>query len=430
MSLPQFVQYFSTSLAVIHLLTYLYCRIPSTETIKESFTHLCNYLNGSATEIFSFWYYKLFVPLHFLFFWIVVFSSQLTENLALYNQLPWHKLLLITVNESCRSPLTEISFSIVIYYISYYLLSAIKTFLLGQNANRTSTTEPTEIRTGRTEGLATLLLCYITGLSGLEKKPRLVVLTIILFSVLGILLRSTVAIVEPCLLSLSASASNAKHRLKILLLCVFLFFFPIYVTCFLATILPSDFWVFVVISTIPLTSVKILNPVSVYCIYWYDSVRKEPWALVDEAVYYVGATTEAIEFLLASSILWFGLYTNLVGQWGWTHVFILIVHGYINVLLRFKDGYNSFVKKQEAVNKTAKLPAATKEQLEKNNDVCAICFAYMSNEKESIAIPCKHFFHRICLRRWLLYQERCPICSTQVEVNNSGAKTSATPIAN
>ena len=47
------------------------------------------------------------------------------------------------------------------------------------------------------------------------------------------------------------------------------------------------------------------------------------------------------------------------------------------------------------------------EQLEENNDVCAICYQDMNQAKVT---RCKHFFHGVCLRKWLYRQDTCPLC--------------------
>ena len=46
-----------------------------------------------------------------------------------------------------------------------------------------------------------------------------------------------------------------------------------------------------------------------------------------------------------------------------------------------KAGWNTFIKRRTAVSKINRLPEATKEQLERNNDVCAICYQDMTTAK-------------------------------------------------
>lgn len=52
---------------------------------------------------------------------------------------------------------------------------------------------------------------------------------------------------------------------------------------------------------------------------------------------------------------------------------------------------------------------ATKEDIEKFNDECAICWDSMDCAR---ALPCGHLFHNSCLRSWLEQDTSCPTCRT------------------
>jgi E3 ubiquitin-protein ligase RNF139 len=65
------------------------------------------------------------------------------------------------------------------------------------------------------------------------------------------------------------------------------------------------------------------------------------------------------------------------------------------------------MKRRTAVNKINSLPEANTEQLHRLDDVCAICYQEMKSAKIT---RCNHFFHGVCLRKWLYVQDRCPLC--------------------
>merc|ERR1719242_1392260 len=65
------------------------------------------------------------------------------------------------------------------------------------------------------------------------------------------------------------------------------------------------------------------------------------------------------------------------------------------------------MKRRTAVAKINSLPFATEEELRKHDDVCAICYMDMTNAKVT---RCRHFFHSMCLRKWLYMQDTCPLC--------------------
>lgn len=50
---------------------------------------------------------------------------------------------------------------------------------------------------------------------------------------------------------------------------------------------------------------------------------------------------------------------------------------------------------------TESLPEASEAQLARLDDVCAICYQEMRTAKIT---RCNHFFHGVCLRKWLYVQ--------------------------
>lgn len=52
-------------------------------------------------------------------------------------------------------------------------------------------------------------------------------------------------------------------------------------------------------------------------------------------------------------------------------------------------------------------PMASKEEVEKNQDNCAICWEPM---KEARKLPCSHLFHNSCLYQWVQQDASCPTC--------------------
>lgn len=231
----------------------------------------------------------------------------------------------------CSSPISLLATATAVAYMSHFVLVAIKLYLgtaveeqpapaqvdqnrpfIGRQAhsgweegslinvassNKFASNEPFDGCVGAT----VLLLSILTGISDMKQQSRMAVLTIILFVVLSSLLQSMLDIAEPVILSLSASLGrNVFHHVKViafiescvvslhyvcsqvLLLCTFLFMFPLHVTWVLAQIFPVDFWMAVVLSTSVLTSAQVLDLIVVHCLLWYDTTRDEPWAPLDE----------------------------------------------------------------------------------------------------------------------------------------------------
>lgn len=71
-------------------------------------------------------------------------------------------------------------------------------------------------------------------------------------------------------------------------------------------------------------------------------------------------------------------------------------------------------------------PMASKEEVEKNQDNCAICWEPM---KEARKLPCSHLFHNSCLCQWVQQDASCPTCRRALHAQPSAAAraTPATP---
>ena len=47
-----------------------------------------------------------------------------------------------------------------------------------------------------------------------------------------------------------------------------------------------------------------------------------------------------------------------------------------------------------------------------NNEQCSICLKEYIEENQVLYLPCSHLFHSICILKWLLNNNKCPICQT------------------
>ena len=48
------------------------------------------------------------------------------------------------------------------------------------------------------------------------------------------------------------------------------------------------------------------------------------------------------------------------------------------------------------------------DEIQNHDDVCAIC--YMDMTTTAKVTQCRHFFHSVCLKKWLYMQDTCPLC--------------------
>ena len=108
-----------------------------------------------------------------------------------------------------------------------------------------------------------------------------------------------------------------------------------------------------------------------------------------------------VEFFFAVFLFLNGGWILIFESGGTIRAIMMLIHAYFNIWCEAKNGWAAFIKRRSAVGKINSLEDASKEQIERHNDVCAICYQEMTVAKVT---RCKHMFHSICLRKWLYMQ--------------------------
>lgn len=407
---------FGNALMCVSVACYLYSQVPALIAfLKDAYldTLLLTMRFGWIGLMTLFWN-KLFVPTHFLVFWLIEFCVKMAESYPTWES-PWYLLVLSSASSVCASPVTLVASSVTVSYLAFLTLSGTKAFLYGS----LTFLNDNPMHSGWTEGITMLLLALQTGLTEIKMPSRVAVLLIILFIVMSSMLQSVLEITEPVVLALSASQSRQFGRhARTLGMCTFLVAFPLHITWRLASLFPIDFWMMIVLSSCILTSVQVVGLLVIYGLFVYDAWRTEPWEALDDVIYVARALTKILEFVVALFVVGMGFWESTTGKWNWANASILLVHCYFNVWQRMQAGWKSFLLRREAVRKTESLPEATPEQLLQHNDVCSICYSEM---RSACITKCQHFFHRTCLRKWLYIQDKCPLCHAHVSVEPEAA---------
>lgn len=84
-------------------------------------------------------------------------------------------------------------------------------------------------------------------------------------------------------------------------------------------------------------------------------------------------------------------------------IFSISIFSYFNIWCEAKAGWSVYIKRRTAVQKISSLSEASTTELQNFDDVCAICYQEMSSAKIT---RCKHYFHGVCLRKWLYVQDK------------------------
>lgn len=359
----------------------------------------------------------LAIPLLFLVFWLVLFILQLSSLLtspgtSLTTQ-SFLFLLLNSAAECCSTPYSLLGLTFTVSYLALGVLNLCKFYLLGFSAFHNGN----GMHRGVTEGVTLLLLALQTGLLDLQVLQRTFLLSIILFIVVTSTLQSMIEIADPVLLALGASRNRSpwKH-FRGVSMCLFLLVFPCFMAYKIAHFFQLDFWLLILVSSCMLTSLQVMGTLFIYTLFMVELVQDTPLERMDEVIYCVTAVSRVLEFLVAVSVVGYGTWESLFGEWSWMGASVIIIHCYLNVWLRARSGWRSLLLRRGAARKISSMARATRGQLRHHNDVCAICFQDM---RVAVVTPCSHLFHAACLRKWLYVQDTCPMCHRQLAPGGS-----------
>ena len=410
------VHNFATIFSIMIVVAFLFNHIPFVlDLIKSGIQKIsiAVQMYGWIPFLLAMWF-KILLPIQFLIFWITLFIIQLYKYYSVPNHPVfsegWIVVMLASIGECCVTPVSLMGLCVTVSYMSYIILTLTKFYLQGREAF----TQDNIMHRGWTEGFTMFLLAIQTGMIELKAAQRAFLMSIVLFIVLSSLIQSMYEITDPILLSLGASQHrNLFKHARTIGLCTVLWMFPLYMTYTICQFFDLDFWLLVVISSCILTSLQVLGSMVVYALFIYDAIRENPWESLDDVVYYARATTRVLEFIVAVYVVLYGVRESLFGDWSGVNSSILLVHCYFNVWQRLQAGWKSYLMRREAVNKVESLPQATPEQLGELQDVCAICFQEL---KTARITPCNHYFHGLCLRKWLYVQENCPMCHQKISL--------------
>lgn len=153
---------------------------------------------------------------------------------------------------------------------------------------------------------------------------------------------------------------------------------------------------------------------TVYGLFMVDGLSNVLWEKLDDYVYYVRSTGNIIEFLFGVIMFGNGAYTMMFESGSKIRACMMCLHAYFNIYLQAKNGWKTFINRRTAVKKINSLPEVCGVQLMDIDDVCAICYQEFSSSAR--ITPCHHYFHALCLRKWLYIQDTCPMCHQRVYV--------------
>lgn len=322
---------------------------------------------------------------------------KVSTLLAVQSLASMAKSLLVT---GCETITAVLGMTSVISFFCHYIGNFFQWILL--------TDEEEDKSIGTVSAILFYILALQTGLTSLNPEKRFIRLCRNFCLLFTALLHFLHNIVNPMLMSLSASHNPSTHRhVRALGVCAFLIIFPISLLVYLWSQHTISTWLLAVSAFSIEVIVKVVVSLMIYSLFLIDAYRSTFWEQLDDYVYYIRAFGNTIEFCFGIFLFFNGAWILLFESGGAIRAVMMCIHAYFNIWCEARAGWSVFMKRRTAVNKINSLREASADQLDTLDDVCAICYQEMHSAKIT---RCNHYFHGVCLRKWLYVQDRCPLC--------------------
>lgn len=382
--------------------------LPLIHTLYNGYMYARNYVSnmGMSALVEAEWI-RLSVPEVLRTFWILralehaglFFISGLWNHVDENGLTPPFRLVKSLMISGCETLTAVLGITSIISYICNNIGRFFQWILL---------TDENDKNIGTVSAILFYILALQTGLTSLEPEKRFVRLCRNICLLCTALLHFIHNIVNPLLMSLSASHNPSLRRhLHALFVSGFLILFPISLLYYLWHSHEVSTWLLAVSAFSIEVIVKIAVSLSIYSLFLLDARKETFWEKLDDYVYYIRAFGNTVEFCFGIFLFFNGLWILVFESGGAIRAVMMCIHAYFNIWCEARAGWVVFMKRRTAVNKIESLPEAEEEQLLRLDDVCAICYQEMRSAKIT---RCKHFFHGVCLRKWLYVQDRCPLC--------------------
>lgn len=304
------------------------------------------------------------------------------------------------MTQGCETAVALLGMTSVVSYASHYVGVAFQMVLL--------TSEDDDRSMGTVCAILFFILAEQSGLTVMEGEKRFVRLCRNFCLLFTAMLHFIHNMVNPVLMSLSASCNPALYRhARALLVCCLLVLLPAALLYLLWSCYPLSTWLLAVSAFSVQVVVKTLVSVLIYALFLVDAYRAAFWERLDDHVYYIRAFGNSVEFVFGILLFFNGAWIYLFESGGSIRAFMMCIHAYFNIWCEARNGWTVFMKRRTAVNKINSLPEASAAQLRRHDDVCAICFQALHSARIT---RCSHYFHSVCLRKWLYVQDSCPLC--------------------
>ncbi|CAD1479020.1 unnamed protein product [Heterotrigona itama] len=381
-----------------------YHGITMLNTLYMGYHHARNFIsNYGLSALAETEWIRLNVPCVLRMFWMLRVGAQVFQILGNHygeETFTYYIMLRSLLVNGCETLTAVLGMTSIISFICDYIGCFFQWVLLTEDEDEKSI--------GTVSAILFYVLALQTGLTSLDREKRLVRLCRNFCLLFTAVLHFVHNIVNPLLMSLSASHNPALHRhIRALAVCAFLILFPMSLLIFLWSHHSVSTWLLAVSVFSIEVIVKVLVSLAIYSLFLIDAYRSVFWEQLDDCVYMIRSFGNTIEFAFGIILFFNGFWILVFESGGAIRAIMICIHAYFNIWCEARSGWSVFMKRRSAVNKINSLPEAKAEQLRTLDDVCAICYQEMQSAKITY---CNHYFHSVCLRKWLYVQDSCPLC--------------------
>ena len=374
------------------------------------------------------------------------FSSSILEYLINYFVL-YFKMLTLTFSETTVSIAATTSM-IALQFRHFGDLMNKLTRINDEHANNDL------VNVGDVASILFFLLSIQSGLSSLSSPQRIEKFyknySLLFIAILHYFHTS----LDGQLMALSSTSKpmwKSEKHLRVLSVCFSLIIIPCSILIFLWSNFQISTWLFAASAFCIELTIKMSITIFIYAIFIIDSQRvtssherimrgeesignnnkDELSDNLDDYVYCVKAIVHVTQFVVALFLLGNGLYILLFESYGTIRAIMMCIHAYFHIWVQANKGWSAFMKRRTAIKKLKSLKIFNAKNIldksddqelneleigefeRKKNELCAICFCELYAHEARIT-SCSHFYHSICLRKWLYLQDTCPMCHQRV----------------
>ncbi|XP_061170649.1 RING finger protein 145-like [Saccostrea echinata] len=322
-------------------------------------------------------------------------------------QLNWVDVLSFHTFDCSNNPLGLFVTCMTVSLVFNFLRFIVNYFLHGWKSWVTTS----DNKFSGTEGLTMFLMCIKFGdgtMKYLDLQQRSFIIKSSLLYATATFLNSTYKTLDPSLMSFSTIpiTKSFKH-FRILTVYFIIAAFPLYIVyilyqsvCFLITI--------PVLIMCVSTSFQASTSVATYALYILSNCRKDSSESLDDTVYCIRTTVKMIDFLGSVFLACIGVWVIITEGLNWIQTPLLILHCFDNVWRQLQYERMYFLLRKETTKNMNSLTTVNMAELHDHDDLCPICYQSMSS---AMVTPCGHFYHNMCLKKWLYIKNTCPLCN-------------------